>query len=423
MEFFKNVRIFFLRKQLDENKLSIRGHSLRSAVLYAQAKKCKKRSILSHILSAKPCSVLPLIMICVILQISDLCNGNGNEVLELNFRNSYGRNLSEFFEDRRSGSNTKKREGKKNNKETFMNSPIVEEKEESGGCRYEELETILGGSFNANSGNNKSYYVAIPEDQASEQSEDESESERVQFVQPDIEEYLEVDVDQFAQPELGHYGESGDKHRESEEQYEDSDEEEDEDDDDNDMLNFGKDFSEFGFPRKRKSEDLIDFEGDDLLSPDSDTDTDTDTESRKMLSEEELYKRIRRLRGTIDYKELLHLWNNFNTIENNKFQAMQRHLWNWCELLAFEYKIPEDVLLTEWKRIVDFTSDELMRKTVNDYKDFKELVKHEINDREDFLHFIKHKKESWGNFKLRTETIWKSMMDNKFRTYNENDMD
>ncbi|GAB65094.1 phist protein [Plasmodium cynomolgi strain B] len=387
------MQYFLSRKQLHGSEANIRNS--RRSEAHTQTKKCRRRNVLTHFLSPKLCATLSLVVICVILQIFHLCKDNGDIGCGLNFGNNKGRNLSQNNASNRQGDKARNRERRRKTKETFLNSPLVEEKEESGGCRYEELETILGGSYHSNESDNKTYYVSLPEDESKEQSEDES----------------EVDS------EGGQSGGSdGDRYRESEEQYEDSDEEQDHDEDDYEeieMLRSRRGFPGFGKSRKQDDEDFIRFDVDESFSEDSDTDSDP----REMLTEEELDRRLKGLRGNLDDDEMIYLWNSFHEIENNKFQVMQRHLWEWCELLAFEYKIPEDTLLTEWKRIVDFSSDELMKKTVNDYRDFKNLINGGLKNSMDFVHFLNSKRESWSNFRSRTESVWKNTIDKKFRNY------
>ncbi|CAI7718724.1 Plasmodium exported protein (PHIST), unknown function [Plasmodium vivax] len=393
MEYFNHAIFFLSRKQLDGSKANVRNS--RRSEARTQTEKCRRRNVLTHFLSPKLCAASSLVVIFAILQIFHLCKDNGDIGCAFNFRTMGGRNLAQNNGNNGPGDKTRNRERTQVGKETFLNTPIVEEKEESGGCRYEELETILGGSYNSNEGDNKTYYVSLPVDESTEQSEDDSE--------------VESEGGQSR-------GSDGGMSRESEEQSEDSDEEQDQDEDDYEdveMLRSGKGFSGFGQQRKHDDDDFLRFDAEESFSEDSDT----DSEPREMLTEEELNRRLKGLRGNLNEAEMLYLWNSFHEIENNKFQVMQRHLWEWCELLAFEYKIPEDTLLMEWKRIVDFSSDELMKKTVSDYRDFKKLVNEGLKNSVDFVYFLNSKREAWAGFRSRTEAVWKNTMDNKFRNY------
>ncbi|KJP89500.1 hypothetical protein AK88_00709 [Plasmodium fragile] len=385
MEYFNHGIFSSSRRQLCGRETSVRN-SCRSKA-YTQTKKSPRRNVLTHFLSPKLWAVSSVVVICVILQVFHLCNDNGDVGCGLNFGNIEGRNLSQNNAHNRPGDKGRLGGRMPNIRESFLNSFQPEARQESGRCRYEEIETILGGSDDSNESDNKPYHVSIPDDESEEVSEDEWEVE-------------------------SEAGQSG----RSEDEFEYSDEEEDDDDDDYEeieLLKRVKSFFNFGKSRKQDDADLIRFDADESLSEDSDT----ESESRKMLTEEELYRKLKRLKGNLGDAEMLYLWNSFLQIETNKFEVMQKYLWEWCELLAFEYKIPEDILLAVWKRIVDFSSDELLEKTVMDNRDFKQFVNDGLKDNMDFFYFLNSKREKWASFRSRIETVWKNTIENQFINY------
>ncbi|EUD64340.1 hypothetical protein C922_05279 [Plasmodium inui San Antonio 1] len=436
MEYFNDEIFSLSRKQLDASKANVRNSRRSEAGI--QTEKCLRRNVLTHFLSPKLYAASSLVVICALLQLFHLCLDNGDIGSGLNFGYMEGRNLSQNNGSNRPGDGGRNRERKQKSKETFLNLPHVEEKQESGGCRYEEIETILGGSHHSNENHNTTYYVTLPEDQSKEESEDqskeESEDESKEESEDEFKEESEDESKEQSEDESKEQSEDESKEdsedesevesegsaagvsRESEEHPEYSDEEQDRDEDDyeeNEMLSSGKGVSGFGESRKENDQDFLRLDTDEAFSEDSDT----DTESREMLTEEELNRRIKGLRGNLDDAEMLYLLNSFQEIEKKKFQVMIRHLWQWCELLAFEYKIPEDPLLTEWKKIVEISSDALMRKTVSDYRDFKKLVNEGLTNSMDFVYFLNSKRKTWDIFRSKTETVWKNIIDNKFRNY------
>lgn len=110
--------------------------------------------------------------------------------------------------------------------------------------------------------------------------------------------------------------------------------------------------------------------------------------------EEEFEKMLNELKNNGTLGETCRIWNKLCFIENKKFYKMQMKLWNFCEILAFEYKIPQSTLANEWKKIVTYTNEELIQHNLTNISDFNTLVFNKIYDALDFIEFIKHKRES-----------------------------
>ncbi|CAA9990280.1 Plasmodium exported protein, unknown function [Plasmodium knowlesi strain H] len=385
MEYFNHGIFSFSKRQVDGRKINVRNSGRSEENL--QTGKCQRRNVLTHFLSLKICAALSFVVICVILQIFQLYKDNGEIRYGFNFGNIHGRNLSQNNANNRPGGKRWNTERNHKDKETFLNSPHVEGKGKSGRCRYEELETVLGGSYDFNGSDNITYYVSLPEDDSQEDSEDEWETES-EGGEPDA---------------LG-------------EEFEDFDEEYVGDDvyyEEIEILSSQKDVSSSAKTKKWDETEFIPLDIDESLAEDSDA----DSETKEMLTEEELYRRIKGLRGNLDGAELLYLWNSFEEIENSKLEDMQRQLWELCELLGIEYNIPEDALLKQWKRIVDFSSDELMKMTVRDYRDFKKFLNEGLKNNVDFVYFLNSKRGKWVDFRCKTKNVWKKCIDNIFKNY------
>ncbi|CDO64067.1 Plasmodium exported protein (PHISTc), unknown function [Plasmodium reichenowi] len=133
--------------------------------------------------------------------------------------------------------------------------------------------------------------------------------------------------------------------------------------------------------------------------------------------EEEFEKMLNELKNNGSLGETCKIWNKLCFIENKKFYNMQMNLWNFCEILAFEYKIPQSILTNEWEKIVTYTNKELIQQNLTNFSDFNTLVFNKIYDALDFIEFIKHTRESWKQFRESEERVWKNTLEKNFKNY------
>ncbi|SPJ10017.1 Plasmodium exported protein (PHISTc), unknown function [Plasmodium sp. DRC-Itaito] len=130
--------------------------------------------------------------------------------------------------------------------------------------------------------------------------------------------------------------------------------------------------------------------------------------------EEEFEKMLNKLKNNGTLGETCTIWNKLCSIKNKKFYNMQMNLWKFCEVLAFEYKIPQSILANEWKKIVTYTNEEFIQQNLSDFSDFNTLVFNKIYDALDFINFIIHKRESWKQFIESEERVWKNTLEKNF---------
>ncbi|SOV13746.1 Plasmodium exported protein (PHISTc), unknown function [Plasmodium gaboni] len=133
--------------------------------------------------------------------------------------------------------------------------------------------------------------------------------------------------------------------------------------------------------------------------------------------EEEFERMLHNLKNNGTLGNTCTVWNKFCSNENKKFYKMQMNLWHFCEILAFEYNVPQSTLAKEWKKIVTYTNEELIQKNLTDFSDFNNLVFDKIYDTLDFINFIIHKRESWKQFIESEESIWKNTLERNFENY------
>ncbi|KAI4839927.1 hypothetical protein MKS88_001279 [Plasmodium brasilianum] len=363
MKFFNRTAFFLTRTQLCGNKFNINNWGTPTSD--EQKKSSKERDVIHFY------------------------TGKENKNLELKLSNTYARNLSESFFKHRNGVRSLFKQGMRfgNEDSTLLfsdcTSPSSSENIVSC-CKYEVVETILGDSKDSSDTTDKPYEVKVAEE---DEYEDDSEDESGDQYE---EEMIEVTDDYYDDDE----GQSDD---DSEEDYVT-------------IISHNEDSESDGNVDRTENEDINKFENGSVIF-----NIEKDVNSSNLVTEEELNRKLKKINGNVDVNQMSTIWNDVSTIENKKYHDMTNSLWNWCELLALEYKIPEELILKEWKKVVDFTSDELLKKNFIDNNDFNELIKEGKIDYLDFVYFIKHKRKSWKKFIQKTEDVWRNTLDNNFK--------
>ncbi|SBS91512.1 phist protein [Plasmodium ovale curtisi] len=123
------------------------------------------------------------------------------------------------------------------------------------------------------------------------------------------------------------------------------------------------------------------------------------------------------LKGLVDVKNMFIIWNKAHNIERKKYVDMYDSLYNMCEQLQQEYRVPDEIKQKEWNIISTYLMNELLEKDHKDSIDFQELVKKGPCNRINFKEYIESKRNSWTLLTSMMMDSWKDILIEKIKSH------
>ncbi|GAB65933.1 phist protein [Plasmodium cynomolgi strain B] len=135
------------------------------------------------------------------------------------------------------------------------------------------------------------------------------------------------------------------------------------------------------------------------------------------MTDEELSERIDKLKGPVDTKTMIFVWNYVHDHEKKKYILMVEGMRETCRRLADYYNVPWEYETEKFRYVHDKMIKMLMKRENFEIKNIKDFATDEpICARWEFQRYLKLKRRSWADFTRRMERKWTKKLQHSFRS-------
>ncbi|VUZ94996.1 Plasmodium exported protein (PHIST), unknown function [Plasmodium vivax] len=136
------------------------------------------------------------------------------------------------------------------------------------------------------------------------------------------------------------------------------------------------------------------------------------------MTYEELSDRIDNLKGPVDTKTMLFVWNYVHDHEKQKYIHMVEGMRDTCRRLADYYNVPWEYETEKFRYVHDKMIKMLMKREEFEIKNIKKFATDgPICARWEFQRYLKLKRRSWADFTQRMERKWTKKLQHSFRSH------
>ncbi|SBS81349.1 Plasmodium exported protein (PHIST), unknown function [Plasmodium ovale curtisi] len=128
----------------------------------------------------------------------------------------------------------------------------------------------------------------------------------------------------------------------------------------------------------------------------------------QQLSKSELREMIANLNGHVVPREMDIMFRYIHTSERKKYLKMQENMKDYCEQLAYNYNIPENIKKELWTRFYDATNAFFLYKEELFLSRFEELSKMGPQETKTFMNMLASYKKTWKKYRQIMNNIWRS---------------
>ncbi|SBT32595.1 Plasmodium exported protein (PHIST), unknown function [Plasmodium ovale wallikeri] len=128
----------------------------------------------------------------------------------------------------------------------------------------------------------------------------------------------------------------------------------------------------------------------------------------QQLSKSELREMIANLNGYVVPREMDTMFRYIHASERKKYLKMQENMKDYCEQLAYNYSLPENIKKELWTRFYDATNSFFLYKEELFLSRFEELCKMGPQETKTFMNMLASYKKTWRNYRQIMNNIWRT---------------